>query len=122
MAYEKHVGIYQTYEDFEKDMAELKLVAPWVAYVPNGENGYNMIYSNDMVIKDTEFNAAEILGNRVNNLEKRMISLTEEEYEALIKLEKGASMIVTAPDGTQQEVSYNPTTYYCTYDPSDLGE
>jgi hypothetical protein len=118
MAYEKHVGIYETNDKFKEEATNGTLVAPWVAYVKKG-NSYDVFYSNEMTLGGNGLNVAEVLIERINNLENRMISLTEDEYETLIELPEGETMVVTSPDGTTKEISYDPTVYYCTYDPEE---
>lgn len=114
MAYEKHVGVYSNYAEFEKDRPNL--VSPWVAYV--GElNNYKVFYSNGMVCIDETINIAKELDERVRVLEQQIVTLTEEEYEKLI--ENGSTVI--HPLGEKpKEISYNPSVYYFTYDPEDL--
>jgi hypothetical protein len=117
MAYEKHVGVYSNYAEFETDRPNL--VSPWVAYV--GElNNYKVFYSNGMVCNDETINIAKELDERVSILEKRMITLTEDEYDELVELPEGASMVVHPLGEEPKEISYNPSVYYFTYDPEDL--
>lgn len=118
MAYEKHVGIYQTKEELTNDLTNL--ISPWVAYVPKEEGGFEVYYSNDMTLGDNELNVAESLNQRITKLENSIVTLTEEEYETLIGLADGASMEITNVDGKKEVVSYDPSVYYYTYDPSDL--
>lgn len=121
MAYEKHVGIYTTVEDLTADISNL--VSPWIAYVgPKEDGGFDVYYSNMTNLGSNGLNIAEELNRRITKLENSMVTLTEEEYDALIALEEGATMMITNVDGTQVEVSYDPSVYYYTYDPSDLSE
>ncbi len=121
MAYEKHVGIYQTKEELTADLN--KLISPWVAYVgPNENGGFDVYYSNEMTLGSNSLNVAEELNQRITKLEERIVTLTEEEYEALIEMEEGTEMEITHVDGTKEFVSYNPEVFYYTYDPTDLPE
>ena len=120
MAYNKHVGIYQSKNDLLNNISEL--TSPWVAYVMKENNGYDVYYSNDMIVSSNHLNIAEELNARVTKLEQEtvLITLTENEYEALITLEDGEEMVITDVDGSKKTISYNPSAYYYTYDPSDL--
>lgn len=120
MAYNKHVGIYQSKDDLLNNISEL--TSPWVAYVMKENNGYDVYYSNDMIVSSNHLNIAEKLNERVTKLEQEivLITLTETEYETLITLEDGVEMEITDVDGSKKNISYNPSAYYYTYDPSDL--
>lgn len=121
MAYEKHVGIYQTKEELTADLN--KLISPWVAYVgPNENGGFDVYYSNEITLGSNSLNIADELNRRITKLEERIVTLTEEEYEALIEMEEGTEMEITHVDGTKEFVSYNPEVFYYTYDPTDLPE
>lgn len=123
MAYEKHVGVYNTMNEFTEELNNSVLISPWVAYVKKEDgNDYNVFYSNDMSVSHSSLNIAEILTEKITKLENRMVSLTEDEYDALIALPEGEVMTVTSPDGTTKDITYDPTVYYCTYDPSDLNK
>lgn len=133
MAYEKHVGIYHTKEELTADLNKLK--SPWVAYVgPNENGGFDVYYSNEMIIGNVPLNIAEILNQRVTNLEDKIVTLTEDEYQNLVENGKAIitpleikevrenGMVYTQPNVNRipVEVSYNPTVMYYTYDPEDL--
>ena len=119
MAYEKHVGIYTTEEDLTADISAL--VSPWVAYVgPKEDGGFDVYYSNMTNLGSNGLNIAEELDKRITKLENSIVTLTEEEYEALIQLEEGSKTLITNVDGTKVETSYDPSVYYYTYDPADL--
>lgn len=121
MAYEKHVGIYHTKEELTADLNKLK--SPWVAYVgPNENGGFDVYYSNEMTLGSNALNVAEQLNERITKLENSIVTLTEEEYDALIALEDGVKMMITHVDGTKEEAAYDPDVFYYTYDPSDLPE
>lgn len=117
MNYEKHVGIYQTKEELIADISNL--ISPWVGYVVKPEGGFEVYYSNDMGL-GTELNIAEQLEARVTNLENSIVTLSEDEYDALVTLEEGVQMEITHVDGKKEMVSYDPSKYYYTYDSSDL--
>ena len=119
MVYEKHVGVYDNYAEFENDRRNL--VSPWVAYVGVPTN-YQVFYSNGMVCKDEEINIAQELDERVSVLESQFQTLTEDEYDKLIELPEGTSMIIhpIGEDVTEKEITYNPSVFYFTYDPEDL--
>ena len=117
MVYEKHVGVYDNYAEFEKDRRNL--VSPWVAYVGVPTN-YQVFYSNGMVCKDEEINIAQELDERVRVLEQQIVTLTEEEYEKLIELPENGSMVIHPLGEEPKEITYNSSVYYFTYDPEDL--
>lgn len=118
MAYEKHVGIYQTKDELTADLNKLK--SPWVAYVgPNAGGGFDVYYSNSTTLGENALNIAENLNERLNKLEGSIVTLTEEEYERLVELEEGAKMMVTHVDGTTEEISYDPSVMYYTYEPEE---
>ena len=96
-------------------------MSPWVAYVgPNEKGGFDVFYSNSTTLGTNVLNVAEELDRRITDLENKMVTLTEDEYEALVELEDGAQMEITHVDGTKETVSYDPKVFYYTYDPSDL--
>lgn len=116
MAYEKHVGVYENIEKFNED--EKNLCPPWIAYIYQ-DGGYKVRYSSATVVEHTEFNAYEQLDLRLQKVENNIITLTEDEYDALVTLEEGQQMEITHVDGSKDFVSYDPNVYYYTYNPSD---
>lgn len=112
MVYEKHVGIYENEEEFQKDI----LCSPWVAYIYENGKGYTVRYSSDVKVEHTEFNAYEQLNSRLNVLENNIVTLTEDEYERLVTEKKTT---ITEADGTIREEEYDPSKFYYTYDTSD---
>lgn len=112
MAFNNHIGIYATMEEFQANNHLLK--TPWVAYIGTpGSPDYKVIYPNDLVAENNSgVNIAEEI------LRLKPVICTEDEYEKLITEGKG---YVTDVDGTVNgPVDYDPNVYYYTYDASDL--
>lgn len=115
MEYKKHVGIYSTEEELQNDLINLTL--PWVAYVSSPEGGFKVYYSDEMSLGDGSLDVTQNIINRLDILEDKMVTLTEEEYETLVT--EGVAEII-GEDGLPRTEVYSPSKYYYTYDPSDL--
>jgi hypothetical protein len=114
MEYKKHVGIYSTEEELQNDL--INLVIPWVAYVSAPEGGFKVYYSDEVSLGDGSTDVTNNILNRLQTLEDKMVTLTEDEYDTLVA--KGKTTI-TEVDGTIRMEEYDPSKYYYTYDPSD---
>ena len=111
MAFNNHIGIYATIEEFQEKSHLLE--TPWVAYVGTpGTPEYKVIYPDDLVAKNDE--GVNIAGEI---LKLKPVICTEDEYEILITNGHG---FVTDVNGVKTEVDYNPEVYYYTYDASEL--
>ena len=111
MAFNNHIGIYATMEEFQANANLLK--TPWVAYIGTpGSPDYKVIYPDDLVAENNSgVNIAEEI------LKLKPVICTEDEYEKLITDGQG---YVTDVDGTPTFVDYDPNVYYYTYDASEL--
>lgn len=111
MAFNNHIGIYKTIEEFQESVHLLEI--PWVAYVGTpGTPEYKIIYPDDLVAEDSE---GVNIANEILRL--KPVICTEEEYENLVVNGHGS---VTDVNGVSNEVDYDPEVYYYTYDASDL--
>lgn len=114
MAFNNHIGIFATMEEFQAKVNLLE--TPWVAYVGTpGSADYKVIYPNDLVVKDDAgVNIAEEI------LRMKPVICTQDEYDILVS--KGSGYI-TGTDGiTSGPVDYDPEIFYYTYDASELEE
>lgn len=118
MAYEKHIGVYQTITDLQNDLTNLK--SPWIAYVGSTEGGFEVHYSTDMVWSGDGLTIEEKVLEKIDKLENSVVTLTEDEYENLIKAPQGDRILIHPLGGEPVEVSYSPDVFYYTYDPDDL--
>lgn len=112
MAFNNHIGIYATMEEFQANVDLLEI--PWVAYIGTpGTADYKVIYPNDLVAQDeNKVNIADEL------LKLKPVICTEDEYDILITDGVG---YVTDVDGTKRgPVNYDPEVYYYTYDAGEL--
>jgi hypothetical protein len=111
MAFNNHIGIYATMEEFQANVNFLEI--PWVAYVGTpGTPEYKILYPDDLVAEDNE--GVNIAGEI---LKLKPVICTEDEYEILITNGHG---FVTDVNGVKNEVDYDPEVYYYTYDASEL--
>lgn len=112
MAFNNHIGIFATVEEFKAGVNLLE--TPWVAYVGTpGTADYKVYYPNDLVVKDESgVNIADEI------LKLKPVLCTVDEYDILVTQGEG---YVTDTDGTTSgPVKFNPDVYYYTYDPSEL--
>ena len=111
MAFNNHIGIYSTMEEFQENVSFLEI--PWVAYVGTpGTPDYRVIYPDDLVAEDNEgVNIADEI------LKLKPVICTEDEYDILITNRHGS---VTDVNGVKNEVDYDPNVYYYTYDAGEL--
>ena len=118
----KHIGIYNDQSEFEKDILDGVLVAPYVAYLREG-TGYRLYHSSDSNLERCETNAIQDIDNKFSNLEKRFQTLKESEYDSILsklelgELKEGADIQVT-PIGSdlQSNAKYSSDVFYCTYE------
>ena len=118
MAYEKHVGVYKNQAELKADLSNLK--SPWVAYVETATGGFEVHYSTDMVWSGDGLTIEEEVLERIDKLENSVVTLTEDEYENLIKAPQGEKIFIHPLGGEPVEISYSPDVFYYTYDPDDL--
>ena len=113
-SFERHTDVVTTMEEFTSRYEEGLYLVPWVVYVGNDEDGYSVIYSNDMnnSIKNTP-ELIESLATRIENLENEKVYCYESEYEELL-LNKTAW--VTNLDGSRSEVVFDENKTYCIYE------
>ena len=115
MAFNNHIGIFATMEEFQAKVNLLE--TPWVAYVGTpGSTDYKVIYPNDLVVKDeTGVNIAEEI------LRMKPVICTQDEYDILVSEGSG---YITGTDGITStgKVDYDPEIFYYTYDASELEE
>ena len=114
MEIKKHTDVLATIEDFNANYEAGKYAAPWVVYVGNDTDGYDVIYSNDetrQVLEQPDI--VESIMTRLATLENERVFCYEEEYEALVT---NGSGWITNVDGTRTEVTYDPNKIYCIYE------
>ena len=118
----KHIGIYNDQSEFEKDILDGVLVAPYVAYLREG-TGYRLFHSSDSNLERCETDAIQDIDNKFSKLEKRFQTLKESEYDSILsklelgELKEGADIQVTpiGPD-LQSNAKYSSDVFYCTYE------
>lgn len=118
----KHIGIYNDQSEFEKDILDGVLVAPYVAYLREG-TGYRLFHSSDSNLERCETDAIQDIDNKFSKLEKRFQTLKESEYDSILsklelgELKEGADIQVT-PIGSdlQSNAKYSSDVFYCTYE------
>ena len=118
----KHIGIYNDQSEFEKDILDGVLVAPYVAYLREG-TGYRLYHSSDSNLERCETNAIQDIDNKFSKLENRFQTLKESEYDSILsklelgELKEGADIQVT-PIGSdlQSNAKYSSDVFYCTYE------
>ena len=118
----KHIGIYNDKSEFDKDIEDDVLEAPYVAYLREG-TGYRLYHSSNSNLERCETDAIQDIDNKFSKLEKRFQTLKESEYDIILSnLEAGnlgedADIQVT-PIGSdsQSTVKYSSDVFYCTYE------
>ena len=118
----KHIGVYNDQSEFEKDILDGVLVAPYVAYLREG-TGYRLFHSSDSNLERCETDAIQDIDNKFSKLEKRFQTLKESEYDSILsklelgELKEGADIQVT-PIGSdlQSNAKYSSDVFYCTYE------
>lgn len=118
MAYEKHVGVYKNQAELKADLSNLK--SPWVAYVETATGGFEVCYSDDVVLGGNDVTIGAELNDRISKIEKSIVTLTEDEYETLIEIPEGEKMLIHPLGSDPIEITYEPDVFYYTYDPDDL--
>ena len=114
MAFNNHIGIYATMEEFDNALMQQALKTPWVAYIGTpGTPEYKVIYPDDLVAKNDE--GVNIAGEI---LKLKPVICKEGEYDILITEGQGWVTDINATEPVW--VSYDPEVYYYTYDASEL--
>lgn len=113
--FKKHTDVVSTMEEFQTNYDNGVYSAPWIVYVGNDVDGYNVMYSSDVDrnIAKEDTNFIESIITRIENLENEKVFCYEAEYEELAA--KGSGW-VTNIDGTRSEVVYDPKKLYCIYE------
>lgn len=117
--YGKHIGVYSSKGEFDEKFNPADYVEPWVVYIVDGENIYDIIYSNDQdrQLSSMEPDFQKMLENRVSKLENEKVYCTELEYEILVSNGFGW---VTNIDGTKSEVSFDVNKIYYIYEDDEI--
>ena len=113
--YGKHIGVYSSKGEFDEKFNPADYVEPWVVYIVDGENIYDIIYSNDQdrQLSSMEPDFQKMLENRVSKLENEKVYCTEDEYETLVANGTGW---VTDTDGNKTEVVFDSNKMYYIYE------
>lgn len=112
--FRRHTDVVSTMEEFTTRYEQGIYITPWVVYVGNNNEGYSVIYSND--INNSLSGKPELidsLSNRINKLETEKVYCYENEYEELVLNGNGW---VTNLDGTRTEVMFDADKIYCIYE------
>ena len=111
----KHTDVVASMEEFTTNYNNGVYTSPWVVYVGNSNDGYNVIYSNDENKHQNAIipEAITSLTGRVEKLEDEKIYCYEDEYDILV--EKGYGYVTTL-DGIRVEVPFDETKWYCIYE------
>lgn len=110
----KHADVVASMEEFEHNYNQGMYKSPWIVYVGNDNDGYNVIYSNDEKSHSSITpDVIESLKVRLEKLESEKVFCYEEEYETLLKNKHGW---VTNIDGTRSEVVFDANKMYCIYE------
>lgn len=112
--FKRHTDVVSTMEEFTTRYEQGIYITPWVVYVGNDDDGYSVIYSND--VNNSLLNKPDLidsLSNRINKLETEKIYCYENEYEELVINGQGW---VTNIDGTRSEVQFDESKIYCIYE------
>ena len=118
----KHIGIYNDQSEFEKDIVDGVLVAPYVAYLREG-TGYRLYHSSDSNLERCETDAIQDIDNKFSKLEKRFQTLKESEYDIILSNleagnlgEDGNIQVTPIGSNSQSTVKYSSDVFYCTYE------
>lgn len=110
----KHADVVASMDIFEHNYNQGLYKSPWIVYVGNDNDGYNVIYSNDEKSHSSITpDVIESLKVRLENLESEKVFCYEEEYETLLINKHGW---VTNIDGTRSEVVFDANKIYCIYE------
>jgi hypothetical protein len=111
----KHTDVVASMEEFTTNYNNGVYFAPWIVYVGNNTDGYNVIYSNDE--KKSHASATpdviDSLKTRIQKLEDEKVYCYEDEYDELVQNGRGW---VTNLDGTRREVVFDKNALYCVYE------
>lgn len=111
----KHVDIVATREIFETNYNNGLYIEPWIVYIGNNVDGYNIIYSNDEN-KNPLLQNPDILSSLVKRIEKiegEKVYCYEEEYDNLIANGEG---YITDIDGTTKPHIFDINKTYYIYE------
>lgn len=118
----KHIGIYNDQSEFEKDILDGVLVAPYVAYLREG-TGYRLYHSSDSNLERCETDAIQDIDNKFSKLENRFQTLKESEYDIILSNleagnlgENGDIQVTPIGSDSQSTVKYSSDVFYCTYE------
>lgn len=112
--FKRHTDVVSTIEEFTSRYEEGMYISPWVVYVGNDNDGYGVIYSND--VNDLLLDKPDLidsLSNRIERIESEKIYCYENEYEFLVT---NGSGWITNLDGTRTEVMFDADKIYCIYE------
>ncbi len=110
----KHVDVVKSIEEFEENFANGLYITPYVVYIGNEENGYDVVYSNDQNnVTNYEPDFIEGLSTRISRLENEKVYCYEEEYDNLIL---NGTAWLTGLDGIPVEHTYDSNKMYCIYE------
>lgn len=117
--FKKHTDVVPSIDVFNTNYKNNIYVEPWVVYVGNDVDGYQIIYSNDEKKIGSTYtpDVIDSLQTRLNALENEKVYCYEEEYENLVKNGKGW---ITNIDGEKIEVTFDENKLYFIYE--DEGE
>ena len=118
----KHIGIYNDKSEFDKDIEDDVLEAPYVAYLREG-TGYRLYHSSDSNLERCETDAIQDIDNKFSKLEKRFQTLKESEYDIILSNleagnlgEDGDIQVTPIGSDSQSTVKYSSDVFYCTYE------
>ena len=110
----RHTDVVSTMEEFEARHERGLYLVPWVVYIGNDNDGYNVMYSNSTDSSDINTSTLiESLSKRIEKLENERVYCYESEYEEL--LSNGVAW-VTNLDGSRSEVVFDNKKTYCIYE------
>ena len=118
----KHIGIYNDKSEFDKDIEDGVLEAPYVAYLREG-TGYRLYHSSDSNLERCETDAIQDIDNKFSKLENRFQTLKESEYDIILSNleagnlgEDGDIQVTPIGSDSQSTVKYSSDVFYCTYE------
>lgn len=112
--FRRHTDVVSTMEEFTSRYEQGTYIIPWVVYVGNDNDGYSVIYSNDINNSlSGKPDLIDSLSNRINKLETEKVYCYENEYEELVLNGEG---LVTNLDGKRTYVEFDANKIYCIYE------
>lgn len=114
----KHTDVVPSIDVFNTNYINNVYAEPWVVYVGNDVQGYQIIYSNDekKITPTPTPDVIDLLQTRINALENEKVYCHEEEYENLVKNGKGW---ITKINGEREEVTFDENKLYFIYENED---